>query len=97
MKIPEIPLRTNSAACSFVHAGGNHQDLAAKSALTGQTHELSAISVTEVEVEQHDINTCSLQCSKSFLDGITMRRDLEAGFARQQSGHTLPEQGMIIH
>jgi hypothetical protein len=60
MKIPEMPLRINSAVCSFSTPAVTTRKLAGKSLLSRQTHELSTIAMTKVEVEQHDINMCFL-------------------------------------
>src|SRR5215475_6040329 len=82
---------------ALLNTGRDHQHSARETCLFCRLHELDAIVLPKVIVQQNNVDVDFSQNLQSFLDGPTRRDDLKPGFGSQKPCNALPEKCMVIH
>ena len=89
--------RTDQFCCrSLIHACGHDQNLSLESLCLCLSHELCAIVLAEIEVEEYHVNGFLFHDFQSFLNRPAVSGDAESGLCTEESTYTFPEEGMIV-
>ncbi len=74
----------------------HNQNLSREPLRPGQFHELPAIVLAEIEVEEYHINQFLPQNLQRLLNRPAMRSNVESRLRGEQPTYTFPEQGVVV-
>ena len=86
---PAMPRLIRSAAPGFVHAGSDQQNPSLVADTLGRAHEVGAVTLAEIEIEEDKVCLVRLQKLRCVLDGGETSHNPEASFAVEEAGQAL--------
>jgi hypothetical protein len=81
---------------SGLDSGGHDEDPSPVSALASEAHEVHAVALPQVVVQQDDVHLSGGENRQRFLDRPAVRGDVEAGLGAEKPRHALPEQRVVV-
>src|SRR6185312_13340668 len=72
------------------------EDLAGITSLSSRSQKLRAVSLAQVEVQQHDVHGLRQEFAERLLHGAPRGDNFKFGFGGQQAGDAFAKQSMVI-